>query len=153
MSQIIVSSGTTTVSTVDTSNTYLVEGSGTLVILNGGLVSNLIAVGQVGSAGGTLIVSSGGTVLNTLINNAVELVYGAASGTTIFVNGTQYVESGGIASGTTISANSVQTGWRTAPRSPPTAARRSQTAGLRAAQRSMAACRTSGLVGPRSVRR
>jgi hypothetical protein len=48
MSQIVVSSGVTTVSTVDASNTYLVEGSGTLIVLDGGLVSGLITISQGG---------------------------------------------------------------------------------------------------------
>jgi hypothetical protein len=59
MSQIVVSSGTTSVSTVDASNSYLDEMQGTLVIFNGGLVSG-VTVGQDFELGGVLVESSGG---------------------------------------------------------------------------------------------
>lgn len=41
MSEVIVSAGTTSVTIVDASNTYLVESGGTLDVLNGGLVAAL----------------------------------------------------------------------------------------------------------------
>ena len=56
MTTIIVSSGTTDVST-PTSSAYIVEHSGTLDIINGGTVSGLVTV----SSGGLVNVSSGGT--------------------------------------------------------------------------------------------
>ena len=63
MTTIIVSSGTTVVSTPTTSE-YIVEGSGTLDILNGGTVSGLITV----SSGGSVNVSSGGEALSATIS-------------------------------------------------------------------------------------
>jgi autotransporter passenger strand-loop-strand repeat protein len=105
MSEIIVSGGTTSVSTVDASDTYLVEGGGTLDILSGGLVSGLITVAQAG----TLIVSSGGTALDTMIGfGGTQFDYGSANGTTISYGGSQIVESGGSASGTTINSGGTQ---------------------------------------------
>jgi autotransporter passenger strand-loop-strand repeat protein len=111
MSEIIVSSGvTTSVSTLDASNTYLVERAGVLDILNGGLISGLITVDS------TLNVSSGGTTLSTTINQY----------------GYQYVWNGGIASGTTISyymaACSSSSGRRSVRRSAMVACSRSKAA-------------------------
>src|SRR5580700_6688154 len=80
MSQIIVSSGTTSVSTIDASNTYFVEGSGTLDILDGGLISSLVTVGQ----GGVALIASGGTTLSMTISSGGEQdVYGSAMDTTV----------------------------------------------------------------------
>jgi hypothetical protein len=55
MSLIIVSGTTSSVTTVDSTNSYVVESGGVLDILNGGVVSGLITV----SSGGTAIVSGG----------------------------------------------------------------------------------------------
>ena len=59
MSEIIVSGVTTSVTTIDATNSYLVESNGELDIVAGGLVSGLVTIGR----GGTVFVSSGGTVL------------------------------------------------------------------------------------------
>jgi hypothetical protein len=64
VSLIIVSGTTTSITSVDASNTYLVESGGVLDILNGGLVSGLISVVQ----GGELVVSAGGTALSATID-------------------------------------------------------------------------------------
>jgi antigen 43 len=101
MSQIIVTGGTTSVTTVDASNTYHVEDGGTLDILYFGLVSGLITVG----GDGRLIVSEDGTALSTTISNGgVQDVVngGIAISSTISSGGYQGVGSGGIASDTTI---------------------------------------------------
>jgi hypothetical protein len=58
MSLIIISGGSTSVTTADASDSYIVESSGTLEILGGGLVSGLITL----SNGGQVIVN-GGTAL------------------------------------------------------------------------------------------
>ena len=70
MSQIVVSSGTTSVSTIDASNTYFVEGSGTLDILDGGLISSLVTVYQ----GGVMLISSGGTTLGSMGEPTARLI-------------------------------------------------------------------------------
>jgi autotransporter passenger strand-loop-strand repeat protein len=75
MSEIIVSGGTTSVTSVDASDTYLVESGGTLAILNGGLVSGLVTVDQ----GGAVNVSSGGTALSTTISGGYQQVYGGGT--------------------------------------------------------------------------
>ena len=103
MNEIIVSSGITSVSTVDASKSYVVEMQGALVILCGGLVSG-VTVGQDFELGGVLVESSGGTALSTTISyGGVEDDFGAASGTTIIMGGEQYVYNGGLASGATVS--------------------------------------------------
>jgi autotransporter passenger strand-loop-strand repeat protein len=108
MSQIIVSGGTTSVTTVDASNTYLVESGGQLDILNGGLVSGLITVDQCG----TLIVSSGGTTLSAMISSlGYQIVYGdgTVSDTTVLNGGTLELLGGPITSGViTISSGGVE---------------------------------------------
>ena len=102
MSEIIISSGTTSVTTADASNTYLVESAGILDILNGGTAfSTTINGGQqwVGLNGGS------GTASGTTINNGgVQYVGqqgpGTAVSTTINSGGYQLVGDGG--SGTAI---------------------------------------------------
>ena len=65
MPTITISSGTTTVSTaIPTTTAYIVEGSGTLDVVNGGTVSGLITV----SGGGIVYVSSGGKTLDTTVD-------------------------------------------------------------------------------------
>jgi fibronectin-binding autotransporter adhesin len=109
MSEIIVSGTTISVTTIDASNTYLVESSGVLEVLNGGLVSGLITVGNPAGLRGTLVVSSGGTTLSTTIGaNALAYDFGAASGTTISYGGRESVVSGGTESGTDITYGGLQ---------------------------------------------
>lgn len=120
MSQIVVSSGTTSVTTVDASNTFLVEDSGTLEILDGGVVSGLITVVPAGAlqvdAGGTAlsatisgvgleIVLSGGVDSGAQISGGELDVYGLASGARIF-GGLQIVEAGGTAISAAVTADS-----------------------------------------------
>jgi autotransporter passenger strand-loop-strand repeat protein len=96
--QIVVSETTSNVSTVDSSDTYLVESSGVLNILNGGVVSGLVTVDQTGQ----LNVSSGGTTLSAAISGGAEqFVYGLAVSTTVLDAGFQSVESGGTTISTT----------------------------------------------------
>jgi len=105
MSQIVVSETTSNVSTVDSTNTYLVESSGILNILSGGVVSGLITVE---SNGQLLDVSSGGTTLNAVVSAGREAVFGLAVSTTLVYPGEQDVYSGGIASATTVSGDALQ---------------------------------------------
>ena len=110
MTQIIVSSGTTFVSTtIPVNSTYIVEGSGTLDIVNGGTVSGLITV----SSGGIAILESGGSVVhgNTTVSsggtfefvglNASGFGVSATSGATVELGpgayrNTPYTLSGGV---------------------------------------------------------
>ena len=71
MTTIIVNSGTTSVSTaIPTTSNYLVEGSGTLDILNGGVVAGTII-----SAGGSENVFPGGIDSSaTVSSGGVEIV-------------------------------------------------------------------------------
>jgi hypothetical protein len=85
MSQIIVSGGTTSVTTVDSANTYLVESGGVLDVLSGGLVSGLITVDPTGDA----VVSLGGTTLSAAISGGQQDVYGLAVSTTVSSFGVQ----------------------------------------------------------------
>src|SRR5271163_352790 len=102
VSQIVVSSGITNVTTVDASNTYLVEMQGFLAILSGGQVSG-VTVGHDNELGGWLVESSGGSALGTTISyGGVEEDFGAEIGTTITYGGEQFVYAGGTASSTTI---------------------------------------------------
>ena len=137
MSQIIVSGGTTFVTTVD-SNSYLIEtndpyAGATLDILDGGAVTGPITVGQYA----TLIVSSGGTALNTTVN----------------LRGSVLVASGGTSLNTTINGGYYWGGTKRLIAAGPRAARRSATTavrtmeGRRSVRRStMAAHSTSGTV-------
>src|SRR5580700_3948546 len=69
MTTILVSSGTTVVSTTIPSTTaYVVEGSGTLEIASGGTVSGLISV----SRGGTVVLESGGSTAGNTTNLTVS---------------------------------------------------------------------------------
>ena len=127
---IIVSSGTTDVST-STTSAYIVEGSGKLDILNGGAVSGLISV----SSGGSVNVSSGGEALSATISKGgtVEVLssgtvdqFEVASGGKLVVfglantiSGFSEVDSGGleiISSGGTTTGGAVVSGkelsWR-----------------------------------------
>jgi autotransporter passenger strand-loop-strand repeat protein len=105
MPLITVSGITSDVTTVDSTNTYLVESGGILDILGGGGVSGLITVEQNGEA----IVNSGGTVLSTTVSSGgaeyvgVNGASGTASGTTISNVGIQYVGFGAGGSGTAVS--------------------------------------------------
>ena len=104
-SQIVISGTTSNISTVDSTHTYLVESSGVLNILSGGVVSGLVTV----DSSGQLNVSSGGTTLNAALSGGRETVYGLAVSTTfLFYPGEQDVYSGGIASATTISGDGLQ---------------------------------------------
>ncbi len=80
MTTITISSGTSSVSTVVPNTTnYVVEGTGTLDVLNGGAVTGTIL-----DAGGQLFVSGGGTASGTTINAAGYVyIYGTALGTVI----------------------------------------------------------------------
>jgi autotransporter passenger strand-loop-strand repeat protein len=101
LGQIIVSGSTLSVSTVDTTDTYLVESGGILTILGGGLVSGLVTVAQ----GGQLRVDSGGLVLSaTVLSGGDQIAYVDAivSGVAISSGGIQYVEPAAVASGTVI---------------------------------------------------
>jgi autotransporter passenger strand-loop-strand repeat protein len=80
---ITISSGTTTVSN-STGSSYIVEGSGTLDVVSGGIVSGLITI----SSGGTVNNSSSGGVLSTTISHG----------------GIENVSSGGTAGNTTVSS-------------------------------------------------
>ena len=101
-----ISSGTTTISTPVAGDTsYIVEVSGTLDIVNGGIVSELVTI----SAGGTVNVSSGGEVLSTTISNGgLEFVSsgGTDSGAAVSGGGKVQVFSGG----TTISDSIIGSG-------------------------------------------
>src|SRR5208283_5044872 len=104
MSEIVVSETNLSVTTVDASNTYLVENDGGLYIYGGGVVSGLITVDF-----GALFVSSGGTALSaTISDNGGESVDGGIAGSTTISDGDQSVEEGGIASGTTIGNDGYQ---------------------------------------------
>jgi autotransporter passenger strand-loop-strand repeat protein len=106
VSTITVSSGTTVVlSQIPGSTDYIVEGSGALVVANGGAVSGLITI----SSGGSANVSSGSTVLQTTIDSGgFELVYeGLAVRTTISNGGLQDVDAG-LATLTTIGNGGTQ---------------------------------------------
>ena len=112
-----ITSGTTVVSTtLPVSSGFIVKGSGTLDIVNGGTVSGLISV----KSGGEVVVSSGGTELKTIIGSGgtVNLLSGGSfsfagvesggklnvagtvtSDVTVFAGGVETVSSGGVVSG------------------------------------------------------
>src|SRR5580692_6370799 len=90
MPTITISSGTTSVSTaIPNTTAYLVESSGTLDIVSGGIVSGLITI----SSGGHVIVASGGEAFDTVVSGGGILT--VASGGTVTSAGTP-VNSGGI---------------------------------------------------------
>jgi hypothetical protein len=77
MPTITISSGTTTVnSPISGDTSYIVEGSGTLDVVNDGTVSGLITISSGGISGATVNVSSGGTTLDTMIDvNGFQYVF------------------------------------------------------------------------------
>jgi len=107
MSQIVISSGGTSVTTADASNTYLVEDTGVLGVFNGGTISGVITVGQ----GGQLEVGAGGATLSAVISNGggdFVRLGGIASDTTISSGGLQDVYSSGLETGATICSGGMQ---------------------------------------------
>jgi len=85
---ITISSGTTSVSSpIPNTTAYVVEDSGTLDILSGGVVSGVITI----SSGGQVVVSSGGEAFDAVV----------------FGGGTLTVASGGTASGVTVGSGGV----------------------------------------------
>jgi len=122
MPTITISSGTTSVtSAVATTTGYLVEGSGTLDVSGGGIVSGLITIMNAGIVnvasggevldttvdfGGTLNIRSGGTAIGTVTNQGAEEVSagGTISGTVVSFGGDN-ISSGGVAVSTTIVGN------------------------------------------------
>jgi len=71
MTTLTISSGTTSVSSAISNTTgYLVEGSGTLDIVGGGIVSGLITI----SGGGQVDVASGGDALNIVVSDGGSLI-------------------------------------------------------------------------------
>jgi autotransporter passenger strand-loop-strand repeat protein len=90
MPTITISSGTTIVSTpIPNTTAYMVEGTGTLDVDNGGTVSGLITV----SSGGHLAVSSGGKALDVLVSSGGDVT--VASGGSVTSAGNAITGSGG----------------------------------------------------------
>src|ERR1700733_1443992 len=92
MPTITIATGTTIVSTpIPNTTAYVVEGTGTLDVDNGGTVSGLITV----SKGGQLAVSSGGKALDVLVSSGGDVT--VASGGTVTSGGNAITGSGGAA--------------------------------------------------------
>jgi autotransporter passenger strand-loop-strand repeat protein len=106
----VISTGTTLVDgSTTTSMGYIVLGTATLRVLNGGTVSGQVTVGN----GGTVDVWPGATAQHVVVvNGGVEFDYGTVTGTTVESGGKQHVLFGGSATGTTVAAGGYQDVYR-----------------------------------------
>jgi fibronectin-binding autotransporter adhesin len=95
MTTIVISSGTTIVSTgIPATTNYLVENTATLEIANGGSVSATTV-----DAGGLLDVLAGGIANDSTISGDLT-IHGTVDGLTVNAGGLAVVEAGGVVQGT-----------------------------------------------------
>ena len=95
MTTIVISSGTTIVSTaIPATTSYLVENTATLEIASGGSVGSTTV-----DAGGLLDVLAGGIANDSTISGDLT-IYGTADGLTVNAGGVAIVEAGGVVQGT-----------------------------------------------------
>ena len=92
----VLSNTQLTVTSGGTANGTVLSG-GTLVVADGALADPTLIF-----SGGSEVVSAGGIDEGALVSGGAQIVYGLASGVTVFT-GSQLIESGGSAVGTTIS--------------------------------------------------
>jgi autotransporter passenger strand-loop-strand repeat protein len=98
----VLKGGVEVVSAGGSASDTMVSNGGTLDVLSGGFADPTTI-----HSGGTEIVSAHGTDDSANISGGRQLVYGTASGATIF-SGSQIVEAGGTASSTTVSSGGTE---------------------------------------------